>query len=203
MQILFLDVASHKGSLACVTEQEAVAMRSIDHRIQDHELVPLMEETIREAGWSYENLTHLACVTGPGGFMSIRSGVASINALAFALRIPSAGVHLSDLFAARCTEENVVWMHSTKKTEIFTRGFGIFAKQWPEPKHVALEEFLKQIPNGSWHWMGELLPEHEEVIRARGATPVSLRPLPEVLPRFLSGLPYEKRTLEPWYGRAG
>ena len=50
--------------------------------------------------------------------------------------------------------------------------------------------------------MGELIPEHESAIEKKGAMRAGLKPLDEVLPSFVDSLTYEKKTLEPWYGRS-
>ena len=52
MNILFINLASHDGLLACVTEDSVISKRDIDHRIGDHELIPLVEDVIKEAGWT-------------------------------------------------------------------------------------------------------------------------------------------------------
>ncbi|MDD5751468.1 MAG: tRNA (adenosine(37)-N6)-threonylcarbamoyltransferase complex dimerization subunit type 1 TsaB [Candidatus Peribacteraceae bacterium] len=101
MRILFIDLASHNGLLACVTEHHVVASVPLDHRVDDGELMTMLEKVLQEAGWKFADLTHVACVTGPGGFMSLRVAVALANTLVHQLKIPGTGVHLSDVYAAR------------------------------------------------------------------------------------------------------
>ncbi|MFH0851499.1 MAG: hypothetical protein V1876_02005, partial [Candidatus Peregrinibacteria bacterium] len=177
MRAAFLDLASHRGLLACVTEEKVLASGPIDHRIGDHELVPLFEKTLKEAGWKSGDLTHVACVVGPGGFMSLRVAVAFANTLIHQLKIPGAGIHLSDLVAARvchgepclpaearkrrpgrtmtdtpvpsfdrAQDDTFLWLHSTKKHELFVRGFGSLASLWPEAAHVTVEDFMEKLP---------------------------------------------------------
>ena len=265
MKTLYLDLASHDGLLACVDEKTIVASHAIDHRIGDHELIPLFQRTMQEAGWRNEELTHVACVVGPGGFMSLRVAVAFANTLIHELKIPGVGVHLSELFFARIPspllssslhitsiplpispwekgeqlqhenhhqhihspshverrlggeveslkkgkENSSLWLHSTKKNELFVRGFGEFAKLWPEATHVTTEEFLGKLsstlpPRGiPPPFTGELIPEHEALIRGKGMVPVVLRPIEEVLPTFFQKRKYEQKLLVPWYGRTG
>ena len=133
-----------------VTEKSVVAAEHVDQRFGDHELMPRMEALLQVAGCKFEDLTQVACVIGPGGFMSLRVAVALANTLADQLQIPIAGVHLSEVYAARISPSPVgeglgvgaLWLHSTKKTELFVRGFGDYAKTWPVPMHVMLEDFL-------------------------------------------------------------
>ncbi len=200
MKTFFLDLASHAGVLACVDGKAVVALKEADHRMSDAELLPFFEALLAEAKWTKESIERIACVTGPGGFTSLRVAAAFTNALSFALYVPATGIHLSDLKRMQCPQKNFLWLHSTKKHELFSRGFGTYARDYPESAHARLEDFVKTLPEGV-PWIGELIPEHEEAIRAKGAVQVPLQGLSSVLPAFLSDQKYEKRTIEPWYGR--
>jgi tRNA threonylcarbamoyl adenosine modification protein YeaZ len=199
MRCIFIDLASHAGLLACASGERLVASDEVDHRLGDHELVPRIEQVLRKAGWSCRDLTHVACVVGPGGFTSLRVAVACANTLSDQLRIPSAGVHLSDLCAA-CAEGDFLWLHSTKREELFVRGFGSLSQRWPEAVHLRLGDFLERAPEGA-RWAGELLPEHEAAMRGHGMSPAAHAPVGAVLPGFLSTIHFEQKALLPWYGR--
>ncbi len=199
MKILFLDLASNRGVVGCVTDKAVVCLSHIDHRIDDRRLVDLLGTTVKEAGWSYRDLTHIACIGGPGGFTSLRVAVSCANTLCGLLKIPGAAPHLSDLYRARCEESSFLWLHSTRKAELFVRGFGSFAKMLPAPSLVMLNQLAPLLKPGAW--TGELLPPQEDVVAKTGMTRATLRPLEDVLPEFLKGLPYASATLTPWYGR--
>lgn len=201
MKILFLDIASRDGLVACVTPENVVSVRRADTKVSDADLPKLLEETWKEAGWTAKDLTHVACGIGPGGFMSLRVGVSSANALAWGLSLPIAGIHLSDLYAAR-TSEDALWVHSTKKEEVFVRGFGVYAKEFPEAMHITLSDLDGRL-SGPFQFMGELLPEHDAWLRDRDGHSVALHSLEEILPGFLAGQTYDRNTLRPWYGREG
>lgn len=197
MHCLFLDLASHQGLLAAVRQEGVVAFRPVDHRIGDHELLPLIEALLHEAGWTYADLTQIACVTGPGGFTSLRVAVTCANVLADQLKIPSVDVHLSDLYRARAQGADAYWLHSTKKDQLFARG-----NHWTEPTLLMVEDFrsaiVKQCPT---LWMGELIPEHEKIIEHEGLVRCPLAETVTILPDFLSKLHFKRKPLEPWYGR--
>jgi tRNA threonylcarbamoyl adenosine modification protein YeaZ len=199
MNCLFLDIASHDGILACSDENSVKSSVDLGSAVDDGRLVTEAENLLKEASWSQEDLTHIACVIGPGGFTSLRIAVSFANAMADFLGLPSSGVHQSDIYHARC-EEDVLWVHSTKKQELFVRGFGEYESAWPNPKHVMLDDFLHQLPSNV-RWMGELIPEHREMMEGKGASSGTLAPLTKVLPEFLSRQTYEKRLISPWYGR--
>lgn len=206
MRILFLNLASHstlpgEGScIACVTEEETAAIRFADHRIGDDGLMPLVDEVLTEAAMTDRDITHIACVTGPGGFTSLRMAVTLANVYGDQLRAPLAGVHLSDLYAARAAARDWVWIHATKKKELFVRGFGSHAEHWPEPTLTALEELAETYPTSA-PFAGELLPEQRALLSARNPQDLPLSPLPDTLPGFLRHLTYTDAPLAPWYGR--
>ncbi len=205
---LFLDLASHNGCIACVSADRVLASRAIDHRIADHELLPAVEAVLAEAEWTYENLTHIACVTGPGGFTSLRVAVTLANTLSDQLGVPSVGIHLSDVYAARVFPlpagegqgEGLLWLHSTKKSSLFARTFGIQDSKWKEPTLITTEELIAYRSSlAAASWCGELIPDHQPLVAT--FQPAALLPIQDALPSFLAAQTYEHKILQPWYGR--
>jgi tRNA threonylcarbamoyl adenosine modification protein YeaZ len=199
MRTLYLDTASHTGILALVGKTTE-AIEEIDHRIDDAELIVRLESFLQSAHSSYKEINRIACVAGPGGFTSLRVAVGLANALSSTLNIPSASVHLSDLYVARSSEKDFLWLHSTKKTEVFARGFGSLSQNLPEATHFVLHDLEKTLIPGTL-WTGELIPEHEKIVTDAGLRTMKLRALQEILPEFLGELSYSKETVVPWYGR--
>lgn len=206
MKILFLDLASHDALIACCDDQNTVGSESVHARIGDHEVIPMIEKVLAEAGWSFEGLEAIACIVGPGGFTSLRVAVTFANVLSDQLGIGSVGIHLSDLYRARVgsakdevrsakgKEKNVYWLHSTKKDQLFVCG-----GEWKEPTLISIDELQSRITNHeSRMWMGELIDEHQSIIQA---DPINLLPISDVLPELLSTQKYDEELLVPWYGR--
>jgi len=196
MKFLFIDLASRDGMIAAVTEDTVVASEKVSNRISDGEIIPIVESVLGTASWNLKDITHIACVIGPGGFTSLRVAVTFVNVLADQLGIPSAGIHLSELYTSRSSplplgeglgEGAIYWMHSTKKDQLFVCG-----GKWEEPTLITLHD----IPCGLW--MGELLEEHE---KALGAERAPLTPLCDILPNIVNLAEYSNEILRPWYGR--
>jgi tRNA A37 threonylcarbamoyladenosine modification protein TsaB len=185
MKCLYIDLASRDGRIACVGET-VVSSEDVSNKLSDGEVIPIVERVLKDSEWEHKDLTHIVCVVGPGGFTSLRVAVTFANVLSDQLGIPSAGIHLSEVYKKR-TEEDVYWMHSTKKDQLFVRG-----GKWDEPTLISLND----IPCGNW--MGELLDEHK---KASGAEQIQLKDLTEVLPDLVSAAGYSKEILHPWYGR--
>lgn len=222
MKILFLNLASNSAlpnegaCIACVSEQKTEAIRFIDNRIGDAGIMPLLGEVLAEATWDDRDLTHIACVTGPGGFTSLRLAVTLANTYSDQLQIPIAGLKLPDLYRTRATSyeddklrdtrsskleaRSFIWLHSTKKTQLFIQGFGDASTLWPEPMLIALEDLMTQLPQNI-SIVGEILPEHREAIAGKNPQYPEIASVADTLPRLLNDLPYTQKSLEPWYGR--
>lgn len=212
MNVFFLNIASREGMVACVADGRVLSSRVADTKVSDADLPGLLKQAWGEAGWNPKDITHVACVSGPGGFMSLRVGASTVNALAWALDVPVAGIHLSDLYGARLMvpqpalhpelPDGALWIHSTKKEELFVRGFGMYAATFPEAVHLTREDLGGRIA-GPFRFMGELIPEHDEWLHANGGQRAELHAIDEILPAFLMDADYERKTVLPWYGREG
>ena len=217
MTTLFLDTASKNHLLAVCDEKKTLVTKNLAEK-GEAEITPKLEEALKEAGLTYKDLTHLACAIGPGGFTSLRIGVTAMNTMAYALGLPSAGIHLSDLWATRVRhpeepdgaerrrasrrvtrDTNFLWLHSTRRTQIFVKGFGADGKVTPTGIFG-----LEDAVNLKGSYVGELIPEHQGLLTQCTAIPESeLVPLEDMLPGFLARLSYREQQLRPWYGRDG
>ena len=122
------------------------------------------------------------------------------NTLADQLDIPASGVHLSDLLFARAQTKDLLWLHSTKRTELFVRGFGEYSTKWSDSTHIMLDDLITQVPDDAL-WTGELLPQHAEALSKSNLKKAELLSHDKFLPSFLGELSYKKDLLLPWYGR--
>ncbi len=200
MRTLFLDLASHDGCIACTVDDAVVSSREIHPKTSDRELIEFYESILKEAEWKPANIDRIACVVGPGGFTSLRVAAAFANALSYALDVPSAGIHTSDLKHAQSADDDVLWFHSTKKNELFIRGFGRHAQPLPEPQCISLDT-IGQYATAKDRWIGELIPEHRAAVDQLGLIEAASQSLSDVLPSFVAAQTYERTRIDPWYGR--
>jgi len=114
------------------------------------------------------------------------------------LGIPLAGVHLSDVYKAKVGDSPFLWIHSTKKEELFARTFG--NDTWSEPTHLSIADFAKSVPR-ELSWTGELIPEHTTLVSSLGMKKAEEKNADQRLPSLFSRLPYKMGLLLPWYGR--
>lgn len=192
MNTLSIDFASHDGHIACIEGDRTVAIAHVT-RVNDTDMIALIDGVLKDAQWTKRDVERIACNVGPGGFTSVRGGVAFANALADQLHVPLAGYHGSALALVRASAD--VWTHSTRQDQLFVLG-----RTWTEPTLVSLENVSKAIAPGTTV-TGDLLDTHRAMFAAKGAVFPSLASLESVLPSFLDGVAYGKDLLVPWYGR--
>ena len=209
MRTLSIDLPSHEGHFACIDGGIVHAIR-VTGRVNETELIPLLEEVLKEAGWAKADIERIACDLGPGGFTSVRNGVAFANALSDGLGVPLGGYHGSALTLARAgrhgelaepyvalrqAQGDVLWLHSTKAEALFALGGA-----WSEPTFVTLADALAAIRPGATV-AGDLMEAHRTALAVAGASFPANAPLEAVLPAFSGELAYAKEPLVPWYGR--
>lgn len=200
MLTLFLNTASQNGQIALVTKESVLQLTEINPKTPEQELVDLLKQTIEQAGHQFSDLTNVACVTGPGGFTSLRIGASAINTLAVTLGIPSCGIHEAGLYEARATEPDVLWLHSTKKDLVFAQSFGKHAQAFTSPTCVEVNQIAEHI-EPSTLIMGELVEEHQKRLQIQPNQWCKLQPIEAILPYLLQAQEYTSEPVEPWYGR--
>ena len=196
---LYIDLAS-ADPLFGLVHDDTVRLKHLTHSKNDATILPVLASLLEEDNVTWKEIDRIALVTGPGGFMSIRVGAALANALSFSLGIPSGGIHMSDVWRARVPRDSsYLWLHSTKRTHLFTRGIGMKKAADEEPALMTIEECRATVQAGAWY-AGDLLPEHEAMLGVKRYPHMST--LERVLPAMLANITYEKgRMLQPWYGR--
>ena len=102
--ILAFDTSAAHCAAAVIRGKQLLARRAEDMgRGQAERLVPLLNETILDAGMDWSDLTALAVGIGPGNFTGIRISVATARGLALALDIPAIGVSTFEAIAKTAT----------------------------------------------------------------------------------------------------
>lgn len=221
MHTLFLDLASHSQLIALVQDDQVAGSAMVDSKADESQLLPLIEGMLSKAKITFKDLDRIASTTGPGGFMSLRVGTALANALSDTLKIPLAGVHLSEVWRERVASDqpfeamrpsgpngwtvgSVLWLHSTKREALFIKGFGDHEKKWREPEYITLSDLQSALltthDSLPTSYVGELLDSQQAALPQLQKAK-QLRNLDEVLPALLAALTYEMKPLEPWYGR--
>lgn len=90
-------------------------------------LIPMIDEVLREAGFTLKDMTRIGVTIGPGSFTGIRVGVAAARGFALSLGIPAIGVTTLQVVAEQVLEiappAPVAAMIDAGREEIFTQVF--------------------------------------------------------------------------------
>ncbi len=127
--ILNLETSTENCSVALARDGEMIAFReeTSDRYIHSESLHPFIEEVIRDAGLSLQELEAVAVGKGPGSYTGLRIGVSAAKGLAYALDIPlisSTGLDiLASEFLSTCkttAEDLLVPMIDARRMEVYT-----------------------------------------------------------------------------------
>lgn len=202
VKVLFADIAGHVSTIACIADDGLTSMFRESVRLSDGDLVRRTEEVLADAKWRYSDLEGVCLVNGPGGFTGLKVACSFANTLAWSLNIPVAGVHASNLWFASVTTPDLLWVHSTKKDQMFACGSGEYSALFPEPTLLSLADMrMTALPSGSY--AGELIEDHRLLLEGQGMALAQVLPPADVLPGLVSRATFARETIVPWYGREG
>lgn len=99
--VLALDSAHDACSAAVVSSDGKTAASVFEEmeRGQAEALMPAVQEAMRRAGISFDDLAYIAVTTGPGSFTGVRVGLAAARGIAMAARLPMIGVSVCEASA--------------------------------------------------------------------------------------------------------
>lgn len=97
--ILFIDTTSNKDIFLALTDGKDLIteLREPSERLQAELLLPLIEKLLKQNKVKLADLDGIEVNNHGGSFTSLRIGVVTANALAFALGIPVIGIDKKDV----------------------------------------------------------------------------------------------------------
>lgn len=144
-------------------------------------LLPHVQQLLSDFRLGLSDIRRLLGVVGPGGFTSSRIGISALNALAYALDIPSCGISLFDLYAF----DRWIFFSANVREAWVREPFGI-------PRFVTIDELC--LPD-SFQYSGEVSDEWGLFLSSKGGVAIQ----DAVVPLDISELKFKKALLLPWY----
>lgn len=97
--ILYIDTTTNKDIIVALKKGDDIVAQIIEpsERMQAELLLPTIEKLLKKAKIKLTDLTAIEVNNHGGSFTSLRIGVVTANALAFALGIPVSGVDKKDI----------------------------------------------------------------------------------------------------------
>ena len=94
MKILAMDTSSKVCSVAIIDDGRVIKELHNESELEHSQtLMPMIDEILRQAGITLNDINLLACGVGPGSFTGIRVGIATVKAIADSKNIPIVGVN--------------------------------------------------------------------------------------------------------------
>lgn len=129
--ILGFDTSGPNVSAALLRGTDTIALISEEmKRGQAERLMPLLEETLAQAGVTWADLTAIGVGIGPGNFTGIRISVSAARGLALGLSIPAVGVSSFEATSLDETAPHVATVPAPRD-QVYALGEG-----FPAPKLV-------------------------------------------------------------------
>jgi tRNA threonylcarbamoyladenosine biosynthesis protein TsaB len=152
--ILSIETSVGPCSVAISRGPDILAEQTIeDFHQQSKMLVPMCQNALQIAGMSYQNLDAIAATCGPGSFTSIRVGLASAKALAFAAQIPFYGVSTLEVlaFAASGEEEKPILVAlDAHRNELYIQRFSCHAQALSEAIAIPAQQLREHFEDSTY-----------------------------------------------------
>jgi len=173
--LLVIDSASRRGLVAVVDAGTVLAERAWDLGTTfSRELLAAIDAVIDTSRHTRIDLAGVVVVTGPGGYGSLRAGVATAQGIALALDVPLAGVHRLGLDAAPHREAGppVVAVHDAGRSGLAWAAYSRAEPGRPpavlvEPRIDDADSCVAAAPRGAL-WCGEITGDLREAWRRAG-----------------------------------
>lgn len=155
MNFLIIDTSSDCLTIAIKSNDKLFSYKSEESR-KSHSvnLLPEINQLLKEANLELSNMDYFGCVVGPGSFTGVRIGVATVNAFGYAFNKPVIGVTAFEPFAYN-SKADTTFAIDAKHGNYFT---------------------AKKVGNSlEYHtYEGEILPEGVQFIDVNSITAKSL-----------------------------
>jgi tRNA threonylcarbamoyladenosine biosynthesis protein TsaB len=125
--ILNIETATKNCSVALAKDGKTIMCKEIAEEGYSHaeRLHVFMEEIIKEAEISFQDLSAIAVSQGPGSYTGLRIGVSATKGLCFALDIPLIAVDTLQVLAsqAKVSEGLIIPMLDARRMEVYSAVF--------------------------------------------------------------------------------
>ena len=125
--ILNIETATKNCSVALAKEGKTILCKEIAEEGYSHaeRLHVFIEEIIKEAGVSFQDISAIAVSQGPGSYTGLRIGVSAAKGLCYALGVPLIAVDTLQVLASQAKVSNglIIPMLDARRMEVYSAVF--------------------------------------------------------------------------------
>lgn len=147
MNILAIETSTKQFSLAVCQDRKILAQKNIKlNKVLSDSIIPAIKKILNQAKVSLTQLDGLAIGLGPGSFTSLRVGVSTMKGLAWALKLPVAGIPSLDALAMSVQGndlKSICVLMDARRNQVYA---SFYEKKGGQLKRKS-EYFLTAMPN--------------------------------------------------------
>jgi len=149
VNVLAFDCSASACSAAVLADGKILAYRfAAMSRGQSEALMPMIQDCLAEAGLNWPQIELIGVTVGPGTFTGLRIGLAAARGIAFAGKIPVAGVTTCETVAQAVPEaerlgRTLLAAIDGKRADLFVQAFDDKLVPLTEPDAMMAEEAAK------------------------------------------------------------
>ena len=159
--ILNIETSTKNCSVSISNNGELVAIKELNNGNYSHAEVlhPFINDIIKEANITFENLNAIAVSKGPGSYTGLRIGVSAAKGLCFALNIPLISINTLQSLALSISIKSgvIIPMLDARRMEVYAAVFDSDYRQIREIKAEIIDEtsFLSELENDTVYFLGD------------------------------------------------
>lgn len=159
--ILNIETATKNCSVSISKNGNLIALKEINNGNYSHAemLHPYIDQVLKEASITIEQLNAIAVSKGPGSYTGLRIGVSAAKGLCFALNIPLISINTLTSLAHKISEKTgyIVPMIDARRMEVYAAIFNTSLQQIRETKAEIIEphSFSEYLEKNHVYFLGD------------------------------------------------
>lgn len=151
MKVLALDSTAKTASVCICDGEQLISVYSVNAGLNHSEtLLPMVENALKTAQMTIEDIEMFAISVGPGSFTGVRIGVSLVKGLAFGKNVPCVGVSTIEALAYNLKgfEGYVVPVMDARRDQVYNAVFysdGTDIKRLTEDRAISLSELDAEL----------------------------------------------------------
>lgn len=156
MIILAIDSTAVTATVALLDNENVIGVSSVHNKLTHSEkLLPMIDELLKNSGFSIDDIDLYAVSEGPGSFTGVRIGIATVKGLSFEKNTPVAGVSALEALAENmrisdetCEEYVLSPSMDARRNELYNAFFsykGNKIERITQDRAISCEEVFEEL----------------------------------------------------------